>query len=176
MRRSRFLVLAGAFVLAMFVAVPGWGSSTGSVASGSFGAFAWRLSATDSADGHVCLTMTLAHHVGDSSSECGSIFGPEAGKADGITYLAHTGAPAPDYLVGPVDARAKVVVIALSTGRTIKTNAVAPPKRMTAKIAFYVAQLPCPARPISVRGLDANSRVVAHLAIPHLSVRGKSAC
>jgi len=120
--------------------------------------------------------MTFPQRGGDQSAECSSIFGPQAGRARGITYLAHTGAPAPDYIVGPVIASAKSVVIALSNRKTIRTKAVVPPKGMTAKIAFYVAKLPCPARPISVRGLDAGGRIVAHLAIPQLKVRGKATC
>ena len=91
-----------------------------------------------------------------------------AGRAHGISYLAHTGAPAPDYIVGPVVASAKTVVIALSTGKTIRTKTIAPPKGMTPKIAFYAAELPCPGRPTSVRGLDAAGRTIAHLAIHQL--------
>jgi hypothetical protein len=47
---------------------------------------------------------------------------------------------------------------------------------MTAKIGFYVAKLPCAARPTSVRGLDASGRAVAHLVIPRLRPRGKGTC
>jgi hypothetical protein len=173
---SRLIALAGALVLASFFAMPGSGASTSLVAVGTFGTSAWKLYATDSADGHVCLTMTFPRHLGDRSAECGSILGPQAGKARGITYLAHTGAPAPDYVVGPVIASAKSVVIALSNKTTIRAKAVVPPKGMTPKIAFYVAKLPCPAPLISVRGFDAGGRVVAHLAIPQLPPRGKSGC
>jgi hypothetical protein len=176
MRASRVFALAAGLVLASSFAVPGWGASTGTVTSGTFGTFAWKLSATDSADGYVCLTMTLLQHPGDRSSECGSIFGPQAGRAHGITYLAHTGRPAPDYIVGPVIASAKSVLVALSNRKTIRTRTVGPPNGMTAKIAFYVAKLPCPARLLSVRGLDSGGRTVAHLSIPQLKVRGKPAC
>jgi len=176
MRGNRFFALAAGVVLALFVAAPGFGASTGTVANGTFGTVTWKLSATDSADGHVCITMSLRQRRSDSSAECGSIFGPEAGRARGITYLAHTGAPAPDYIVGPVTALAKSVVIAFSNRRSIRTQTVAPPKAMIAKIAFYVAKLPCPARPTSVRGLDARGRVVAYLGIPQLKLRGKPTC
>ena len=176
MRRSHFFALAAGFVVASLFAVSGFGASTGTVASGTFGKVAWTLSATDAADGHVCITMTIHQKPTDRSAECGSIFGPQAGRAHGITYLAHTGAPAPDYIVGPVIARAKSVVIALPNRRTIRTRTVVPPKGMTAKIAFYVAKLPCPTLPTGVRGLDAGGRVVAHLAIPQLKPRGKPTC
>jgi hypothetical protein len=167
MRGRYFFALTAGVVLASVFAATSVGAATGTVARGAFATVAWKLSATDSADGHVCITMTLDRRRSGSSGACGSIFGPDAGRAQGITYLAHTGAPAPDYIVGPVRSRAKVVVIALSNRKTIRTKTIAPPKGMTAKIVFYVAKLPRAARLTSVRGLDAGGRVVAHLATRH---------
>lgn len=144
----------------------GLATAAQTVASGTFGNVAWRLSATDSASGYVCLTMRLPQR--SWSRACGSIFGPTAGRAHGLTYLAHTGRPAPDYIVGPVVATAKTVIIVLSNGRTLTGKAIPPPKGMTAKIGFYAAALPSGARPSSVRGIDAGGRIVAHLDIPSL--------
>jgi hypothetical protein len=165
-----------ALVLALVLAASASAAQSGVVASGAFGVVGWKLSATDSRDGYVCLTMTLPQRLGGRSSECGAIFGPGAGQAHGITYLAHTGAPAPDYIVGPVLATAKTVIIAFSNGKTVRTKTIAPPRGMTAKIAFYVTALRCSALPTSVRGLDTTGRVVAQLAIRRLRPLGKTTC
>lgn len=145
------------------------------VASGVFGTASWTLSASDSPDGHVCLSMTLPHH-GGSASECGAIFGPQAGRAHGITFLAHTGVPLPNYVVGPVLARASTVDIRLSSGKTMTTKTIAPPRRLTSRIRFYAVQLPCPTRPTRVTGFDASHRMVADLTIRQLRVHGRATC
>ena len=162
-----------ALVAVLMLGAPSLAATSEMVASGTFGPVSWRLSATDSADGHFCLTMTLPQRHG--GSECGSIFGPTAGQAHGITYLSHTGGPAPDYIAGPVVATAKTVIIALSNGKALRTRTIAPPKGMTTKIAFYVAELPCPVHATSVRGIDGAGRNVAHLAI-HFLPPGKTTC
>jgi hypothetical protein len=150
----------------------GLAASSATVASGTFGTVTWKLSATDSAGGYVCLAIALPRHAG--ASECGSIFGPSAGRAHGITYLAHTGVPAPDYIAGPVVATAKTVVVALSTGQTIETRTIAPPTGMTREIAFYATELPSRGQPVSVRGVDKAGRTVARLAIPRLATPSES--
>ena len=178
MRRARLLGIAtaAAALVVVVLAASSQAVSDGIVAKGTFGTVPWTLAATDSADGQMCLTMTLPQRLGGGSTECGTIFGHAPGDPRGITYLAHSGAPVPDYIVGPVTARAKTVVIALSTGKTIKTRTIAPPRGMTAKIAFYVTALACPARATSVRGLDASGHVVAHLTIRLLPQLRKASC
>jgi hypothetical protein len=140
----------------------------GTIATGRFGTAAWRLSATDAADGTYCVTMTLRSRSGGGGTSCGSIFGRSVGQAHGISFLDHVGRPAPDYIVGPVTATAKTVVITLSNGTTLQTKAIAPPRGMTAKIAFYVTQHPCPADATHLHALNSKGRPVAHLTIPLL--------
>lgn len=166
--------ITGALAAVLMLGAPSLATTSGTVASGTFGTVAWKLSATDSADGRFCLTMTLRGR--GRSSHCGFIFGLAAGQAHGITYLAHTGAPAPDFIVGPVVATATTVVTALSNRKAVRTKTIAPPKGMTRKIAFYVAELPCPAHATSVRGIDAAGHTVAHLAIRFLRPPGKMTC
>jgi hypothetical protein len=173
MRRPRLFAVVGAVVVVSVLAALGSAAPVGSVASGRFGAVPWTLSATDSPDGKVCLTMTLPRHFGGTGGGCGSIFGPGAGRSQGITYLAHTGNPSPDYIVGPVVAMAKTVLIALSDGKVIRATTIAPRKGLTSKIAFYVAELPCPARPTSVRGVDTAGRTIARLTIHQFRPLGK---
>ena len=171
-----FSAATGAVLVMLMLGGSSSAAGLGMVAYGTFGAVSWKLSATDTADGHFCLTMALPERGGGRSSACGSIFGLAAGRAHGITFLAHTGRPAPDYIVGPVVATAKTVVIALSSGKTIKTRTIAPPTGLTGKISFYVAELPCPAEATSVRGIDAGGHDVAHLAIRPLQAPGTTTC
>lgn len=177
MRAGSLFFATGAVVgVAMLLTAQGSAASSKIVvASGAFGTASWTLSATDSPDGHVCLTMTLPHH-GGSASECGTIFGSQAGQARGITFLTHTGAPSPNYIVGPVLARARTVTIRLASGTSMTTKTIAPPSGLTSKIRFYAAQLPCPTRPTRVTGFDSAHRVVADLKIRQLRLHGKTTC
>jgi hypothetical protein len=176
MRTSGLAAFTAAVIAALSSAAPSVASPFAAVvASGVFGGAAWTLSASDSPDGHVCVTMALPHH-GGRASECGSILGPQAGRAHGITYLSHVGAPAPNWIVGPVLARAKTVVITLANGDKLTAKTIAAPTPLTAKIGFYAAQLPCPVRPTRVTGFDASHRAVANLTIRLLPLRGKTRC
>jgi hypothetical protein len=169
MRPALFIVI---LAIGAGMLLPGGAAARrdGTVATGKFGSVVWRLSATDAADGSYCLTMTLPSRSGGAASACGSIFGSSAGQAHGISFLAHTGRPAPDYIVGPVTATAKTVVITLSNGTTLQAKVSAPPREMTGKIAFYVTQLPRSAAATHLQALNGKGRPVAHLTvrlIPH---------
>ena len=147
-------------------------SSPGTVATGTFRGGAWKLTATDSADGSYCVTMTVPARHEDSSTGCGSIFGAGGHR---ISYLAHTGAPLPNYIVGPVVATARVVQITLSNGEILGTATIAPPARLSKKIAFFRAELPCAAYPTRLVALDRAGRTVAQLDI-RLRPPGKPSC
>lgn len=149
-------------------------SPSRTVAFGRFATTPWRLSASDSSSGSFCLAMTLLRHL--SSSECGSIARQGAGRIRGITYLAHSGALAPDYIVGAVVGTAMRVVITVTTGRPLTTKTIAAPDGMTSKIAFYVENLPCSEQPTSVRGLNAAGRTVAYLVIHRFRPLGDPTC
>ena len=123
---------------------------------------AWSLVATDGESGSFCLTMRKKGRL--DASECGSIFG---GPAHGVTYLAHFGRPGPNYIVGPVVARARRIVVSLSDGTELVIPTIAPPRGLVPSIRFYVRLMPC--RSVQVRrivGINANGRTVASIQ-PH---------
>lgn len=165
--------VAAATAAADVHALGGSSPPKGTIASGMFGRIAWRLSATDAADGSFCVTVKLSLHSSGGATACGSIYGP---RAHGITYLAHTGGPEPDYIVGPVVATARTVEITLSNGATLRTKTIAPPKGMTTKIAFYVAQLPCPATPTRLEGVDRLGHIRASLPFAAGRMPGRTTC
>ncbi len=180
MKRAANLAGWAAFAVAGVLLVPGPAvarreaqlASPATVATGTFRGGAWKLTAIDSADGSYCLTMTVLARHEDSSTGCGSIFGAGSHR---ISYLAHTGAPLPDYVVGPVVATARTVQITLSSGEVLGTATVAPPARLSKKIAFFRAELPCAVYPTRLVALDSAGHTVAQLAIRRRAA-GKPSC
>ena len=104
-----------------------------------------------------------------SGESCGSIHVPPISPKSlvvGISFLAHRGIPLPDFIVGPVVAKASEVEITLSNGMTVRTATLVPPPRLASNIRFYVTELPCPAAPMTLVGRNAAGEIVAHLDRP----------
>ena len=122
------------------------------VASGQFGQMPWALSASDSPSGSYCLTMRTHGHV--NARSCGSIFG---GRAHGVSYLASEGPPRPNFIAGPVIAKAVSVRITFLSGRLITVRTHAPPPGLSRNVRFYVHLMQCVnTRPAQIAGLDAG--------------------
>jgi hypothetical protein len=83
----------------------------------------------------------------------------------------HGGHPGPNYVVGPVIARAPSLHISFFDRPSIRTSTIAPPptSELDRRIRFFVVILPCPATPRRIVARNATGRVVAQLvtARPH---------
>src|SRR5688500_12369206 len=128
------------------------------VISGRWHGIKWELTANTGSDGSYCIVMTVRRT--DYGRSCGSI------RNKGISYLTHSGRPAPDYVVGPVIAKARSVQIAFFDQRPIRISTIAPPRTLYRGIRFFAAILPCPATARSVVARNAAGRIVARIAIP----------
>jgi hypothetical protein len=136
------------------------------VASGEFGQMPWALSAWDSPSGSYCLTMRTHAHV--NARSCGSIF---SGRAHGVSYLASEGPPRPNFIAGPVIAKAVSVRITFLSGRLITVRTHAPPPGLSRNVRFYVHLMQCVnTGPAQIAGLDAGGHVVASLTVPRLKL------
>jgi hypothetical protein len=131
------------------------------VASGQFGQMPWALTASDSPSGSYCLTMRTHGQV--NARSCGSIFG---GRAHGVSYLASEGPPRPNFIAGPVIAKAVSVRITFLSGRSITVRTHAPPPGLSQNLRFYVHLMRCVnTGPAQIAGLDASGHVVASLTL-----------
>lgn len=161
-----------AAIVSMFsfvVIAAGAGAVSGpTVASGHWDGTAWSMTASDDASGAWSISMSFGGKPQGSEGGSLHLFRPvQKGQlAVGISFLAHTGIPRPDYVVGPVVSKATEVVITLSNGAVIRTRTIPPPKGFAPDIAFYAAQSPGSGPVVSAVGLDAAGRVVAHLKLP----------
>lgn len=143
------------------------GGSSDAIATGSFSGVPWELAGDDGPDGSYCLTLKIpatSKSVGTES--CGSIRVPGRYGPHGISYLAHIGAPRPNYVVGPVVASARAVEIKLADGTTLRSTTIAPPSNLFSGIRFYAAELPCPARPTRLMAFEGRRQPVARLTLP----------
>jgi hypothetical protein len=125
------------------------------VKSGRWHGIKWELTANTGSDGSYCIVMTVRRT--DYGRSCGSI------RNEGISYLFHTGRPAPTYVVGPVIARARSVQIKFFDRPPIRTSTIAPPPTLYPGIRFFAVILPCPATPRSFVARNATLRIVAQL-------------
>jgi hypothetical protein len=129
------------------------------VASGRWHGMKWEFKA-QAADGAYCIAMTVGRGLEDGRS-CGSM-----GK-HGISYLAHHGRPAPNYVVGPVIAKARSVQIKFLDRPSVRISTMAPPPTLDRGMRFFAVILACPATPRSLVARDAAGRVVAQIVIPN---------
>lgn len=127
------------------------------VKSGRWHGSKWTFTARTGSDGSYCIDLHVAG-LGEGRS-CGSI------RDRGISYMAHSGRPAPNYVLGPVTARARYVHISFFDRPPIRTSTIAPPPKseLDRGIRFFVAILPCPTTPRSFVARNAAGRVVAQL-------------
>jgi hypothetical protein len=148
--------------LALFAPAATYAHTVGesTVKIGRWHGIKWKLTAGTWPDGSYCVAMTVGGGSEDGRS-CGSI------RKEGISYLAHTGRPAPGYVVGPVIAKARSVQISFFDRQPIRTSTIAPPPTLDPSTRFFMAILPCPATPRSFVARNAAGRVVAQLIIAH---------
>jgi len=136
------------------------------VTSGVYRHVSWALVASDGPSGSYCITMQEPRGRLDGSG-CGSIF---SGQAHGISYLAHDGIPAPDYVVGPVVAKAVRVSVTFADGSHLTIPTVPPPPGLAKNIRFYVHVMQCTTtQPTRIVGKDAGGQVVASLQLHPLT-------
>jgi hypothetical protein len=155
-RRSVAVAVA---TLALFApaATPAHTVGETTVKSGRWHGIKWELTAQAGSDGSYCVVMTVRRT--DSGRACGSI------RDESISYLAHTGRPAPNYVVGPVIARARSVQVRFFDRPPIRTSTIAPPPTVDPGTRFFAAILPCPATPKSFVARNAARRIVGKLVI-----------
>jgi hypothetical protein len=130
------------------------------VKTGRWQGIQWKLTAGTWPDGSYCVAMTVGVGPEDGRS-CGSI------RHSRISYVAHTGRPAPADVVGPVIAKARSVQIKFFDRQAIRVSTIAPPPTLDPGIRFFAAILPCPATPRGFEARDAAGRIVARLVIAH---------
>jgi hypothetical protein len=98
------------------------------------------------------------------ASECGSIFNR---LNHGVSYLAHIGRPAPNYVAGPVIATATHVSLTFKDGTHLRLPTILPPRGLAPNIRFFIDFMPCrTSDPVRIVGTDANQRIVASLQLP----------
>jgi hypothetical protein len=158
---ARRPVAVAVATLALFAPAATYAHTAGesTVKIGRWHGIKWKLTAGTSPDGSLCVAMTVAGR--ESGRSCGSI------RKEGISYLAHTGRPAPAHVVGPVIAKARSVQIKFFDRPPIRTSTIAPPATLDPGTRFFVAILPCPATPRSFEARNAAGRIVARLVIAH---------
>lgn len=150
-----------------FVAAPfeSYGHTVGyetTIKSGRWHGIRWEFTARTGSDGSYCIDIEVAGR--GSGRSCGSIRDPGSRR---ISYMAHSGRPAPNHVLGPVIARARYVHISFFDRPPIRTSTIAPPRtpELARGIRFFVAILPCPATPRRIVARNATGRVVAHIAV-----------
>jgi hypothetical protein len=166
------LPLAGISVLALFAAASVTGALAGTgasimpggkmvvVKSGHWARIAWTFSASDTADGHVCLFLTLpAQRAGGSS--CGLVrrSPTRAGGSYGVAFTS--GYQGVSYDIGAVFSTARTVKVTLSNGSVIKTPTIHPPRGLAGNLDFFAVERPCAAFETSIVARDAAGQVVA---------------
>ena len=160
------LPLASIAVAASMAAATATAAGDVTVASGVYRHASWALVASDGPSGSYCITMQQPRGRLDGSG-CGSIFG---GRAHGVSYLAHNGTPAPDYVVGPVVSKARRVLVTFTDGSHVTLRTIPPPAGLARNIRFYVQLMPCRStQPKRIVGTDSGGRVVA-FRLPALSL------
>jgi hypothetical protein len=168
--RTTAVVAAVVASLSGSSAVRGASSET-VVATGHWSGVSWRMSAIDYATGDYCVFMAVPATVIQPSESCGRL---ALKSRHAISYMAHTGKPRPDYIVGPVLATARLVEISLANGKVLKAPTIAPRLGLARSLRFYAEQLPCGVRVTRVLARDRRGKIVAQRSIPQLGPRNAS--
>ncbi len=157
---ARRAVVVGVVTLALVASAATAAHAVGEVTvkSGRWHGMKWEFKA-EAADGEFCVAMTVGRGAEDGRS-CSSI------REEGISYLAHTGRPAPNYVIGPVIAKASVQIRFLDR-TALRISTIAPPPTLDRGTRFFAAILACPATPRSLVARNAAGRVVAQIVIPN---------
>jgi hypothetical protein len=127
------------------------------VKTGRWHRIRWEFTTGGSfAGGSYCVAMATR------GREDGRSCGPT--PKEGITYLAHTGRPAPDYVIGPVVAAARAVQITFVDRPAIRTPTIRTLDRSTRYFAVVLACLPNPKGFVARNGVG---RIVARYVLKH---------
>jgi hypothetical protein len=131
--------------------------STTTVKSGRWHGITWEFTTEGSfGGGSYCVAMAIRGR--EAGRGCG------ATPKKGITYIAHTGRPAPDYVIGPVVAAARSVQITFFDRPPIRAPTIRTRDRSTRYFAVVVT---CPATPKSFVARNGAGRIVARFALRH---------
>ena len=127
------------------------------VKKGRWGNLAWTFSASETSDGHYCVSFNSGH---GSNEGCGSIHPPGYRVPFGLSFVSGSGNLS--YVLGPVVSTAETVSITLSNGHVLTTRTIPAPKSLEPGISFYLVEKPCKAFPQAIIGRDSAGREVAH--------------
>jgi hypothetical protein len=182
------LALAGISILVLFAtssavtAVAGRaariepGGKMVAVESGHWAKVAWTFSASDTADGHVCLYLVMPS-LRAGGEACGLVRRSpfRVGGAYGVAFMSgHEGV---SYVIGAVPATARTVKIMLSNGSVITTRTISSPAGLTSNLGFFAAERTCTAEEDAIVARDAAGLTVAKwTASPASRRRSTSDC
>jgi hypothetical protein len=136
---ARRAVVVGVATLALVAPAATAAHAVGeiTVKSGRWHGIKWEFKA-QAADGEYCVAMTIGRGAEDGRG-CGPM------DEHGISYLAHTGRPAPNYVVGPVIAKARSVQIKFFDRPPLRISTIAPPRTLDRGTRFLRRY--CPVQP-----------------------------
>src|SRR5262249_60213555 len=114
------------------------------VKSGHWAKTTWTVSASDTADGHVCLYVVLPSQRAGGGS-CGVMRSSpiRAGGSYGVAFTS--GYQGVSYVIGAVPATARTVESTLWGGTVINTRTINPPRGLASNIDFFAVERPCKA-------------------------------
>jgi hypothetical protein len=158
-RRSA-VAIAAALALLATSAVNAHTDREMTVKTGRWHGIKWEFRAQSWQDGSYCVAMTVSGR--ENGRSCGNV------RAEGgISYLAAIGRPVPDYVIGPVNSRARSVQITFFDRAPIRIPTIAAPPPLDPGTRFFVAISACPATPRRLVGRNASGRIVAQRVVPH---------
>jgi hypothetical protein len=166
------LALLGIAVLALFATTSGVAPLAGTAAriapggkmvvvkSGHWAKIAWTVSASDTADGHVCLYLVLPSLRAGAGS-CGLVRSSpiRTGGSYGVAFTS--GYQGVSYVIGAVPATARTVRITLWNGSVIMTRTITPPRGLASSIDFFAVEPTCRADEKAIVARDATGLTVA---------------
>ena len=171
------LTLAGISALMLFAAISSVAAVAGSaegiapggpmivVKSGHWANIPWTLSASDTADGHVCLYLVLpAQRAGASSCSLIRRSPIRVGGSYGLVFSS--GYQGVSYVIGAAPATARTIKITLWNGSVITTRTISPTRGLSSNFGFFAVERTCKSDEKSIVARDAAGRTVARWAAP----------
>jgi hypothetical protein len=171
------LTLAGISALMLFAAISSVAAVAGNaegispvgpmivVESGYWANIPWTVSASDTADGHVCLYLVLpAQRAGGSSCSVVRRSPIHAGGSYGLVFSSgHQGV---SYVIGAVTSTARTIKITLWNGSIITTRTISPPRGLSSNFGFFAVERTCKSDEKSIVARDAAGLTVARWTAP----------
>jgi hypothetical protein len=171
------LTLAGISALMLFAAISSVAAVAGNaegiapggpmivVKSGHWASTPWTLSASDTADGHVCLYLVLpAQKAGGSSCSLVRRSQIRAGGSYGLVFSS--GYQGVSYVIGAAPVAARTIKITLWNGSVITTRSISPPRGLSSNFGFFAVERTCKSDEKSIVARDAAGLTVARWAAP----------